>query len=110
MWVWQSQAPGGTEKLTGVRGWEAAASAAVGRYAAAAAPAASEPSRKLRREIIVEVPFLAESSCTRNRGAPGRGKVGSAEEAMPGRGGRHSRQPRCPHLRIIMRGKPAQWG
>src|SRR6266446_9332516 len=46
MWVWQSQAPAGTSKLTGVAGW--AALARTGR-ARIMTPAAIAPSRTSRR-------------------------------------------------------------
>src|SRR6266849_10847247 len=46
MWVWQSHAPAGTSKFTGVAGWEALANA---ERMCMVAPAASAPIRISRR-------------------------------------------------------------
>src|SRR5882762_347267 len=49
MWVWQSQAPDGTSKFTGVADWEALAKPV---RKCTAAPAATAPTRTLRRVSI----------------------------------------------------------
>src|SRR5450631_2171976 len=58
MWVWQSQAPAGMSKLTGVEGWAAAASAVRLRMVT---PAAIEATSILRLVNIVSLPGFALS-------------------------------------------------
>src|SRR5439155_13756270 len=51
MWVWQSQAPAGTSKFTGVAGWEALAKPVRRRMAAPAAIAPIRTSRRVSMEF-----------------------------------------------------------
>src|SRR5438477_9852820 len=55
MWVWQSQAPAGTSKFTGVEGCDALAKAF--RFCTVN-PAAMEASRTLRRLNIISLPVF----------------------------------------------------
>src|SRR6266705_1472579 len=56
MWVWQSHAPAGTSKFTGVDGWEALAKPV---RMCMMAPAAIAPSRTSRRVMAVVIATMA---------------------------------------------------
>src|SRR5215467_12280339 len=79
MWVWQSQAPAGTSKFTGVAGCDAFASAFRCCMATPAAIEASRRSRLLSMWVVSSMRFLlfgCGGSCTRSR--PGGGIAGRA--------------------------------
>jgi hypothetical protein len=78
MWVWQSQAPAGTSKLTGVDGCAALANALL---AFMATPAATEASRIPRRVSMASSLYFGRYSIG---GWHGREGQGTRAKARPG--------------------------
>src|ERR1700737_1431357 len=92
MWVWQSQAPSGTSKFTGVDGCEDLASAFLLLFMLT--PAAMEASIILRRVSIVVLPgvsvFDVAPSVRRSR-PPASGRLSG--EGLAGKGGSGIQRP-----------------
>src|SRR5689334_12657252 len=79
MWVWQSQAPPGTSKLTVVDGWAALANA---RLLFMATPAATEASRIPRRVSMTSSLVILGGSLSGD-GAGGKGSAAGECKARP---------------------------
>src|ERR1700681_3285369 len=85
MWVWQSQAPAGTSKFTGVEGWAAfARTVRLGMVT----PAAMEASRIPRLVSIVSSPLFRRR---RRVGAHHRGRVAGRARGKERDHGAHQR-------------------
>src|SRR5215831_4607882 len=90
MCVWQSQAPAGTSKFTGVAGWDALAWLV---RACRIAPVASAPTRMARRVsmgcLLFVISIEVSVSTRASPGSPGAAQGMSHHRAVEHRDGRH---------------------